>query len=77
MAASNLVRWGGPAAVLGGVLVMVGRFFSDYSWIHPPLYAAGWALVTVGITGSYLYCGARDASGCRERWDFACASSPS
>ena len=55
MAASNLIRWGGPAAVLGGVLVMVGSFFSDYSWIHPPLYAAGWALVTVGITGSYLY----------------------
>jgi hypothetical protein len=55
MAAPNVIRWGGPAAVLGGVLVMIGSFFSDYHWMHPPLYAAGFALLVVGITGIYLY----------------------
>lgn len=35
----------------GGVLVMVGSFFSDYHW----LYAAGFALLVVAITGVYLH----------------------
>ena len=26
MAASNLIRWGGPAAILGGVLCFFGAF---------------------------------------------------
>ena len=53
--ASSLIRWGGPADVPGDVLVMVGSSFSDHHWMHPPLYAAGFALLVVGITGTYLY----------------------
>jgi hypothetical protein len=53
--ASSLIRWGGPSAILGGVLLIIGSFFSYYSSIHPPLYAAGFALVLVSIAGIYLY----------------------
>jgi hypothetical protein len=53
MVASNLIRWGGPAAILGGVLVMIGSFYS--AWIHEALYGVGFALLFVGITGIYLY----------------------
>lgn len=53
MAASNLIRWGGPAAILGGVLVMIGSFYNP--WIGVALYSAGFALVFVGITGVYLH----------------------
>src|SRR5919107_6390595 len=55
MAASSLIRWSGPAAVLGGVLVMLGSFFRDDTWMHPPLYGVGYALLVVGIIGTYLY----------------------
>ena len=51
VAASSLTRWGGPAAVLGGPLVMVGSFFTEYHW----MYAAGFAFLVVAITGTYLY----------------------
>ena len=50
---SSLVRWGGPAAVLGGVLVMIGSFFS--AWLGQTLYGVGFALLFVGITGVYLH----------------------
>jgi len=53
IAASSLIRWGGPAAVVGGVLVMIGSFFS--AWIGQTLYGAGFALLFVGITGVYLH----------------------
>src|SRR5215211_4434859 len=52
MAASSLIWWGGPAAVLGGLLVMFGSFLSG---MNPPLYAAGFVLLIVAITGVYLY----------------------
>jgi hypothetical protein len=52
-AAPSLIRWGGPAAALGGVLVMIGSFFS--AWINEALYSIGFALLVVGITGIYLY----------------------
>jgi hypothetical protein len=55
MATSNLIRWGGPAAVLGGLLIMFGSFFSYDHWIYAPLYAAADAFMVVGITGTYLY----------------------
>jgi hypothetical protein len=55
MAASSLIRWGGLAAVLGGVLVMIGSFFSDNTWMGPMLDGVGYALLVVGITGTYLY----------------------
>ena len=55
MAASSLIRWGGLAAVLGGVLVMVASSFSYYSSMGPPLTAASYALVAAGITSTYLY----------------------
>ncbi len=56
MVASNLIRLGGPAAVLGGMLVFFGAFFSDDSWMLVPLlWAAGFAFMIVGITGIYLY----------------------
>ena len=50
---SSLGRWGGPAAVLGGVLVMIGSFFS--AWLGQTLYGVGFALLFVGITGVYLH----------------------
>jgi hypothetical protein len=55
MAAPNLIRWGGPAAVLGGLLVTIGSFFSDNSWMGSSLGAAGLALLVAAITGIYLY----------------------
>ncbi len=55
MAASNLVRWGGPAAVLGGVLVTIGSFTSNNTGGSGALWGAGFALVLVGITGVYLH----------------------
>ena len=44
MAASSLIRWSGPAAVLGGVLVMIGSFFSDNTWMldFSHLSQTGW-----------------------------------
>jgi len=54
MAASSLIRWSGRAAVLGGVLVMLGSFFRDDTWMHLPLYGVGYALLVVGIIGTYL-----------------------
>ena len=55
MAASSLIRWGGPAAVPGAVLVVVGDFFSGDHQMLPPLFAAGFAFMAVAITGVYLY----------------------
>jgi hypothetical protein len=55
IAASSLIRWGGLAAVPGAVLVVFGDFFSGDHWMFPPLFAAGFAFMTVAITGVYLY----------------------
>jgi hypothetical protein len=54
-AASSLIRWGGLAAVPGAVLVVFGDFFSGDHWMFPALFAAGFAFMTVAITGVYLY----------------------
>jgi hypothetical protein len=51
--ASGLIRWGGPAAVLGGVLAMIGSFFSNNS--GAALSGAGFALLVVGIMGGYIH----------------------
>ena len=53
MAASIFIRWGGIPAVLGGVLTAIGSFLT-YSGAAS-LWAAGFALLVVAITGIYLY----------------------
>ena len=55
MAASSLIRWGGPAAILGSVLVAIGDFLPTHHWMYSPLWAAGSAFMVVAITGVYLY----------------------
>ena len=55
MAASSLIRWGGPAAVLGGMLFLFANFSPVNNGMHEVLWAVGFALVVVGITGVYLY----------------------
>jgi hypothetical protein len=52
MTISNLIRWSGPAAILGGVLCFFGSFLLESSGI---LWAAGFAFLVVGITGIYLH----------------------
>ena len=54
MASSGLVRWGEPAAMLGGVLFIVFAFVGEGSWVHLPLDAARYALLVVGIVEIYL-----------------------
>jgi hypothetical protein len=55
MAASSLIRWGGPAAVLGSLLVVFGDFLSANNWMYPPAWGAGSAFMVVAITGVYLH----------------------
>ncbi len=55
MSASNLIRWGGPAALLGGVFSILFAFVGEDSWAHVPLDAARYAFLVVGIVGLYLY----------------------
>ena len=55
MAASNLIRWGGPAAVLGSLLVAIGDFLPTHHWMYSPLWGAGSAFMVVAITGVYLH----------------------
>ena len=38
MAASNLIRWGGPAAVLGSLLVAFGDFLPTQHWMYSPVW---------------------------------------
>ena len=54
-AASSLIRWGGPAAVLGSLLVVFGDFLSANNWMYPPVWGAGSALMVVALTGVYLH----------------------
>ena len=55
MGVSSLIRWGGPAAVLGSLLIVFGDFLSANNWMYSPLWAAGSAFMVVAITGVYLY----------------------
>jgi len=55
MSSSDLIRWGGPAAMLGGLLSVVFAFVGEDSWAHVPLDAARYAFLMVGIVGIYLY----------------------
>ena len=55
MGVSSLIRWGGPAAVLGSLLVVFGDFLPTHHWMYSPLWAAGSAFMVVAITGVYLY----------------------
>jgi len=55
MAASSLIRWGGPAAVLGGVVFLLANILPVTNGMHEALWGAGFALVLVGITGVYLH----------------------
>ena len=54
-AASCLIRWGGPAAVLGGVVFLLANILPVTNGMHEALWGAGFALVLVGITGVYLH----------------------
>jgi hypothetical protein len=55
LSASDLVRWGGPAAVVGGVLSILFAFVGENSWAHVPLDAARYAFLVAGIVGIYLF----------------------
>jgi len=63
MVASSLIWWGGPAAILGGVLSflvgvlsILGVLGNSYnSVMQAPLSAANYTLGIVGVMGIYLY----------------------
>src|SRR5215210_3912861 len=55
MSSSDLIRWSGPAAMLGGLLSIMFAFVREESWAHVPLDAARYAFLVVGIVGIYLY----------------------
>jgi hypothetical protein len=55
LSASDLVRSGGPAAVVGGVLSILFAFVGENSWAHVPLDAARYAFLVAGIVGIYLF----------------------
>jgi hypothetical protein len=59
MASSNLIRWGGPAAVLAGALFIVEAvvvpFIGDSHWGFHALDAPPHALLAVGVAGLYLW----------------------
>lgn len=60
MTASNLVRLGGPAAILGGVLfipmfVLSSGAFFESLWGNYALRAPVMALLAAGVAGLYLY----------------------
>ncbi len=59
MASSNLIRWGGLAAVLAGALFIVEAvavpFIGDSHWGFHALDAPPHALLAVGLAGLYLW----------------------
>ncbi len=55
MSSTDLIRWSGPAAVVGGLLSILFAFVGEDSRAHVPLDAARYALLVVGIVGIYLY----------------------
>jgi hypothetical protein len=59
MASSNLIRWGGLAAVLAGALFIVEAvvvpFIGDSHWGFHALDAPPHALLAVGLVGLYLW----------------------
>ena len=59
MASSNLIRWGGLAAVLAGALFIVEAlvvpFIGDSHWGFHALDAPPHAFLAVGLTGLYLW----------------------
>jgi hypothetical protein len=59
MGSSNLIRWGGPAAVLAGALFIVEAlvvpFIGDSHWGFHALDAPPHALLAVGLIGLYLW----------------------
>jgi hypothetical protein len=55
MSSSDLSRWSGPAAVLGGILSILFAFVGEDSWAHVPLDAARYAFLVGGIVGIYLH----------------------
>jgi hypothetical protein len=55
MSSTGLIRWSGPAAVVGGLLSILFAFVGEDSWAHVPLDAARYAFLVVGIVGIYLY----------------------
>jgi hypothetical protein len=52
LSASGLIRWGGLAAVVGGVLSILFACIGEDSWAHVPLDAARYAFLVVGIVGN-------------------------
>ena len=59
MTSSNLIRWGGPAAMLGGLLFIVyavgTNFIGESHALYHVLNAPPNAFLAVGIVGLYLY----------------------
>jgi hypothetical protein len=58
MASSNLIRWGGPTAVLAGALFIVEAvvvpFIGDSHWGFHALDFPPHALLAVGVAGLYF-----------------------
>lgn len=55
MASSDYMRYGGLAAMLGGVLSILFAFAGEENPAHVPLDAARYAFLVVGIVGVHLY----------------------
>lgn len=59
MTANNMIRWGAPLTILGGLLLMVFAiavdFIGESHWGFHALNAPPNALLALGIVGIYLY----------------------
>jgi hypothetical protein len=59
MASSNLIRWGGPAALLAGAFFIVEAlavpFIGDIHWAFHILDSPAHAFLAVGLVGLYLW----------------------
>lgn len=52
---SDITKWSGPSAVIGGAFSILFAFTGEDNWAHVPLDAARYAFLVVGIIGIYLY----------------------
>lgn len=59
MTANDMIRWGGPLTILGGLLLVVFaigvNFIGESNWGFHALNAPPNALLALGIVGLYLY----------------------
>lgn len=67
MTSTDMIRWGGPAAMLGGLLFVVyavgTNFIGESHALYHTLNAPPNALLAVGIVGLYLYARQRGRFG--------------